>query len=78
MWAFCVGVQAEDVGCLPSPSRAFPQEASEKGPTPPLLPWASPHLTHGTSALVQRVHFFKSRDRQTFEMDEPILSLTTI
>lgn len=23
VWAFCVGVQAEDMGCWPSPSRAL-------------------------------------------------------
>lgn len=45
MWAFCVGVQAEDVGCLPSPRRP-PMR------TPPLPPQAPAHLTHGGSALV--------------------------
>lgn len=43
VWACCVGVQAEDVGCFPSPSRVFPQETSEEDPTPPTM--GSPHTS---------------------------------
>lgn len=51
VWAFCVGVQAEGVDCLPSP------KASTEDPT--LFTTASPHLTHGgggQAALVRRTH----------------------
>lgn len=44
VWAFCVGVQAEDVDCLPSPNKV-----SNEDPT--LSTTASPHLTHGELLL---------------------------